>query len=158
MNVHLYFILLNYLITLIVDFFYQIQSLNGVVAGLIFFGIRLYMQEINLESSKAQSTALVLLNARNIRGYKSIKEMVDKTNNDAAWGNRFAFLHVPIPDLNDTRSANPLQFIWEAHKEIARKKNSWATPLTGMLLNMVNKLRGPEVGSYLTRLYLFILN
>lgn len=103
------------------------------------------MLETNKESSKAHSTALVLLNTRNIRGYKSVKEMVDKSNDGAAWGNRFAFLHVSIPELNDTKYANPLEFIWEAHKEIIRKKSSLATPLTGMFLNMVKKLRGPEV-------------
>ncbi|KAK7316200.1 hypothetical protein VNO77_35027 [Canavalia gladiata] len=122
-------------------------SINDVVAGLIFFGIRLYMQEINLKSNRTQSTALVLLNTRNIGGYKSIKEMVDKNNNGAAWGNRFAFLHVPIPELTDSKYANPLEFIWEANKEINRKKNSLATPLTGMLLNMVKKLRGPEAAA-----------
>ncbi|XP_061364369.1 wax ester synthase/diacylglycerol acyltransferase 4-like [Gastrolobium bilobum] len=122
-------------------------GINDVISGLIFFGIRLYMQEINMESSKAHSTALVLLNTRNIGGYKSVKEMVDKTNNVAAWGNRFAFLHVPIPELSDAKFANPLEFIWEAHKEITRKKNSLATPLTGMLLDMVKKLRGPEAAA-----------
>ena len=119
-----------------------------MLAGLIFFGIRLYMQDIDLESRKAHSTALMLFNTRNIRDYKSVREMVDKTNNGASWGNRFAFLHVPIPELSDSKYANPLEFIWEAHREISRKKTSWATPLTGMLLNMVKKLTGPEVGSY----------
>ncbi|KAJ1412769.1 O-acyltransferase, WSD1, N-terminal [Sesbania bispinosa] len=122
-------------------------SINDVIAGLIFFGIRLYMQEIDWESRKAQSTALVLLNTRNIRVYKSVKEMVDKSNDGAAWGNRFAFLHVPIPELSDAKFENPLEFIWEAHKEINRKKNSLATPLTGMLLDMVKKLSGPEAAS-----------
>ncbi|KAE9619913.1 hypothetical protein Lal_00040401 [Lupinus albus] len=123
-------------------------SLNDVITGLIFYGLRLYMQEINLKSSKAESTALVLLNARNIKGYKSIKEMVDNTNNNgASWGNRFAFLHVPIPKLSETRFSNPIEFIFEAHKEIKRKKNSLATPLTGMLLNMVKKIRGPEAAA-----------
>lgn len=123
------------------------QSINDVIAGLIFFGIRLYMLEVNKESRKANSTALVLLNTRNIKGYKSVKEMVSKNNNGAAWGNQFAFLHVPIPELNDPKFENPLKFIWEAHKEISRKKNSLVTPLTGMLLNMVKTLRGPEVGN-----------
>ncbi|KEH17312.1 O-acyltransferase (WSD1-like) family protein [Medicago truncatula] len=122
-------------------------SINDVIAGLIFFGIRLYMLEVNKESRKANSTALVLLNTRNIKGYKSVKEMVSKNNNGAAWGNQFAFLHVPIPELNDPKFENPLEFIWEAHKEISRKKNSLVTPLTGMLLNMVKTLRGPEAAA-----------
>ncbi|CAI8594134.1 unnamed protein product [Vicia faba] len=122
-------------------------GINDVIAGLIFFGIRLYMLEINQESRKASSTALVLLNTRNIKGYKSVKEMVSKNNNGAAWGNQFAFLHIPIPELSDLKFENPLEFIWEAHKEISRKKNSLVTPLTGMLLNMVKTIRGPEAAA-----------
>ncbi|KAK2420278.1 O-acyltransferase WSD1 [Trifolium repens] len=121
-------------------------STNDVIAGLIFFGIRLYMHQMNQDSSKYQSTALVLLNTRNISGYNSVKEMVDIKNNNknSIWGNQFAFLHVSIPELCGKKIENPLEFIWEAHKEINRKKNSLATPLTGMVLNMVKKLRGPE--------------
>lgn len=122
-------------------------SINDVLAGVIFFGIRLYMQEINLKSSQTQSTALVLLNTRNIEGYKSIKEMVDKTNSRAKWGNQYAFLHVPIPELSGSKYANPLEFILEAHKEMNKKKNSLATLLTGMLLDTLRKLRGPEVAA-----------
>ncbi|KAK7271784.1 hypothetical protein RJT34_27971 [Clitoria ternatea] len=122
-------------------------SINDVIAGLLFFGIRLYMQEMNVESNRTQSTALVLLNTRNISGYKSVKEMVEKSDNNSAWGNQFAFLHVPIPELSDSKYANPLEFIKDAHKEILRKKNSLATLLTGMLLNMVKKLRGPEAAA-----------
>ncbi|XP_004516681.1 wax ester synthase/diacylglycerol acyltransferase 4-like [Cicer arietinum] len=123
-------------------------GINDVIAGLIFFGIRLYMQQINEDSIKYKSTALVLMNTRNFKGYKSIKEMVDKNNsNGSTWGNQFAFLHIPIPELSDTKFENPLEFIWEAHKEINRKKNSLATPLNGMLLNMVKILRGPEASA-----------
>ncbi|KAG4911910.1 hypothetical protein AAZX31_19G040900 [Glycine max] len=125
-------------------------SINDVLAGVIFFGIRLYMQEINLKSSQTQSTALVLLNTRNIEGYKSVKEMIEKTNSRSAWGNQYAFLHVSIPELSDSKYANPLEFIREAHKDMTKKKNSLATPLTGMLLDMLRKLRGPEAAaSYL---------
>ncbi|KAK7381101.1 hypothetical protein VNO78_33625 [Psophocarpus tetragonolobus] len=125
-------------------------SINDVLAGVIFFGIRLYMQEINLKSSQTQSTALVLLNTRNIEGYKSVKEMIDKTNTRSAWGNQYAFLHVPIPELSDSKYENPLEFIMEAHKDMTKKKNSFATPLTGMLLDFLRKIRGPEaVASYL---------
>ncbi|XP_057737161.1 wax ester synthase/diacylglycerol acyltransferase 4-like [Arachis stenosperma] len=123
-------------------------SINDVLAGLIFLGIRLYMQDIDLKSRNSQSTALVLFNTRNIRGYKSVKEMVEKSNNNgASWGNRFAFLHVPIPELSDSKYANPLEFIWDAQKEITRKKSSWATPLTAMFLNMVKRLRGSEAAA-----------
>ncbi|XP_020233929.1 O-acyltransferase WSD1 [Cajanus cajan] len=122
-------------------------SINDVLAGVIFFGIRLYMQEINLKSSQTQSTALVLLNTRNIEGYKSVKEMVEKTNSRAAWGNQYAFLHVPIPELSDSKYANPLEFVWEANKEMNKRKNSLATHLTGMLLDTLRKLRGHEAAA-----------
>ncbi|CAL5185770.1 unnamed protein product [Lathyrus oleraceus] len=124
-------------------------STNDVIAGLIFYGIRLYMAQMNQESSKHKSTALVLLNTRNIGGYKSIKEMVEikKKTQSSVWGNQFAFLHVPIPELSGKNIENPIEFIWEAQKEINRKKNSLATPLTGMVLNMVKKLRGPEASA-----------
>lgn len=122
-----------------------------MIAGLIFYGIRLYMAQMNQESSKHKSTALVLLNTRNIGGYKSIKEMVEikKNTQSSVWGNQFAFLHVPFPELSGKNIENPIEFIWEAQKEINRKKNSLATPLTGMVLNIVKKLRGPEVGTYI---------
>lgn len=129
----------------LINVFFCLQTINDVITGMIFLGIRLYMLEIDWESSTAHSTALVLLNTRDIKGYKSVKEMVDK-NGVTLWGNRFAFLHVPIPKLSDTKFANPLEFIWKAHKEIKKKKNSLATPLNAMFLNMVKKLRGPEVG------------
>ncbi|XP_004516680.1 wax ester synthase/diacylglycerol acyltransferase 4-like [Cicer arietinum] len=122
-------------------------SINDVLVGIIFLGIRLYMQEMNKDSSKYKSTALVLMNTRSIKGYKSIKEMVDKNNKNGPWGNQFAFLHTPIPELNDTKIENPLEFILEAHEEINRKKNSLGAPLTGLLLNVMKKLRGPEASA-----------
>lgn len=125
------------------------QSINDVLAGVIFFGIRLYMEEMSVKSREGHSTALVLLNTRNIEGYKSIKEMVEKRNSNSAWGNQYAFLHVPIPELTDSKYANPLHFIWEAHKEMTKKKTSFATPLTAMLLNTLRKLRGTEVLFYI---------
>ncbi|KAJ7981484.1 O-acyltransferase WSD1-like [Quillaja saponaria] len=97
-------------------------------------------------SSKSDSTALVLLNTRNIRGYESVKEMM-KIDVKAARGNRFAFLHVPIPKLNDTSISNPLEFVWEAHNIIKRKKDSLAVSLTGRLLDMLKNFRGPEAAA-----------
>jgi hypothetical protein len=66
------------------------------------------MQEISHELSKAHSTALVFLNTRMIRAYKSVKEMVEP-DSEAPWGNRFAFLHVPIPKFKDPKSLDPLE-------------------------------------------------
>ncbi|KAF7822975.1 O-acyltransferase WSD1-like [Senna tora] len=125
-------------------------SVNDVLVGLIFLGIRLYMKEMESESSsKAESTALVLLNTRNVRAYKSVNEMVD-TKGKTPWGNRFAFLHIPIPKLSDDDRkviSEPLEFVWEAKKMIERTRYSLAVPLTGMLLDVVNKLRGAEVAA-----------
>jgi hypothetical protein len=105
------------------------------------------MQEISLESSKAHSTALVLLNTRMIRAYKSVKEMVEP-DSEAPWGNRFAFLHVPIPEFKDPKSLDPLEFVWEAHRIIKRKRSSLDVYLTSRLLEIMRKLRGPEVHIY----------
>jgi hypothetical protein len=102
------------------------------------------MQEISHGSSKANSTALVLLNTRMIRAYKSVKEMVER-DSESPWGNRFAFLHVSIPKFKDPKSSDPLEFVWEAHKIIKRKRSSLGVYLTSRLLEIVKELRGPEV-------------
>ncbi|KAM7498104.1 hypothetical protein LguiA_022518 [Lonicera macranthoides] len=121
-------------------------TVNDVIIGVIFFGCRLYMEETSYESRKAHSTALVLLNTRNISGYKSVSEMT-KPKSDMPWGNNFAFLNLSIPKLSDQKSSNPLEFIYKAHKLIKRKRNSAAVYLTGRLLEALRKFRGPEVAS-----------
>ncbi|QHO09145.1 hypothetical protein HN51_067695 [Arachis hypogaea] len=118
-------------------------TINDVVTGIVFYGTRLYMEEMNSKSKTAESTALVLLNTRNIEGYQSINDMLN-TKAKAPWGNKISFLHVPIPKLKQSRTSNPLEFIWEAHNMIKRKKQSLAVPLTGTLLEMEGKLRGQE--------------
>ena len=102
------------------------------------------MEATNHESNKAQATALVLLNTRKIRAYKSVKEMLD-ANSEAPWGNRLHFMHIPIPELSDTTSSNPLEFVLEANKIINRLRYSLAVPLTCVLLSLVEKIKGPEV-------------
>lgn len=102
------------------------------------------MQEMSKESNKAQSTALVLLNTRVFRSYKSVKDMATP-NSKTAWGNHFAFLHVSIPPLTDASSSNPLEFVFRAQHIINDKKSSLAVYLTGQLLEIVKKFRGPEV-------------
>ncbi|XP_042068119.1 wax ester synthase/diacylglycerol acyltransferase 3-like [Salvia splendens] len=116
-------------------------SINDVVCGVVFLGIRLYMQAMKQDLTDAKSTALVLLNTRNIRTYKTISEMVEPDDDESTWGNRFAFLHVPLPKM----TADPLNFVHKANKLIRRKKNSAALVLTGKLLDALRKLRGPEV-------------
>ncbi|XP_061352149.1 wax ester synthase/diacylglycerol acyltransferase 4-like [Gastrolobium bilobum] len=121
-------------------------SINDALVGIIFLGIQLYMETMNHKLSKAETTALVLLNTRKLRAYKPVKEMLD-ANSEAPWGNRFHFMHVPIPKLNDASSLNPLEFVLEASKKIKRKRNSLAVPGTGMLLALVNRIKGSEAAA-----------
>ncbi|XP_028808220.1 O-acyltransferase WSD1 [Neltuma alba] len=116
-------------------------TINDVITGVIFFGIRLYMQDVDIKSRAANSTALVLMNTRNIEVYQSVDDML---KSKASWGNHFSFFHVPIPKLEDDRISNPLEFIWEAHNIIIRKKQSAAVLLAGMLLEMKRKWKGYE--------------
>ncbi|KAL0444321.1 UNVERIFIED_CONTAM: hypothetical protein Slati_2154800 [Sesamum latifolium] len=95
------------------------------------------------ESGKANSTALVLLNTRAIGGYKSVDEMI-KPGSEMPWGNRFAFLQVPVPKLGAAEQENPLKFVKKARRMIKRQRNSATVFLTGQLLNLVRKIRGPE--------------
>ncbi|KAM4115553.1 hypothetical protein ACJW30_04G158200 [Castanea mollissima] len=121
-------------------------TVNDVIAGIIFLGTRLYMQEINNKSAKSHSTALVLLNTRTMSGYKSIEEML-KPSSKVQWGNQFAFLHVSMPELKDHKSPNPLDFVLAASKIIKKKKSSLGVYLTGRVLEIVKKLRGPEAAA-----------
>ncbi|XP_050258616.1 wax ester synthase/diacylglycerol acyltransferase 11-like isoform X1 [Quercus robur] len=121
-------------------------TVNDVITGIIFLGNRLYMQEISNKSTKSHSTALVLLNTRTMSGYKSIEEML-KPNSKVPWGNQFAFLHVPMPELKDHKSQNPLDFVLATSKIIKKKKSSLGVYLTGRFLEIVKKLRGPETAA-----------
>ncbi|XP_014491736.1 O-acyltransferase WSD1 [Vigna radiata var. radiata] len=121
-------------------------SVNDVLVGAIFFGIQLYMKAKNHRSRTAETTALVLLNTRNIRAYISAKEM-HATNSKAPWGNRFHFMHVPVPMLSDKKELNPLEFVLDAKKNINRQRNSLAVPLTGVLLRLLNQIKGPQAAT-----------
>ncbi|GFP86401.1 o-acyltransferase wsd1 [Phtheirospermum japonicum] len=119
-------------------------SINDVITGIITLGTRLYMQKTSERSGEAKSTALVLLNTRAVGGYKSVDEMV-KPGSEMPWGNRFAFLHVPLPKLTaPVLQNNPLRFVRKAHRTIKRQRNSAAIYVTGQFLNLITKLRGPE--------------
>ncbi|WVZ01600.1 hypothetical protein V8G54_027669 [Vigna mungo] len=100
----------------------------------------------NHRSRTAETTALVLLNTRNIRAYISAKEM-HATNSKAPWGNRFHFMHVPVPMLSDKKELNPLEFVLDAKKNINRQRNSLAVPMTGVLLRLLNQIKGPEAAT-----------
>ncbi|XP_027351411.1 O-acyltransferase WSD1-like [Abrus precatorius] len=118
-------------------------TMNDVITGIVFYGTRLYMQDMDSKSKTANSTALVLLNTRNIEGYQSINDMLS-TKAKGPWGNKISFLHVPIPKLNQKTLSNPLEFIWDSHNIIKRKKQSLAVALTGSLLDIESKFRGQE--------------
>ena len=68
-----------------------------------------------------------------------------KPDSETPWGNRFGFLHVPIPNLKDPKSPNPIEFVQAAQEVMKKKKSSFGVYLTGRLLEIVKKLRGPEV-------------
>ncbi|KAL5793759.1 hypothetical protein ACOSP7_002353 [Xanthoceras sorbifolium] len=126
-------------------------TINDILTGIIFLGTRLYMEENKEGSSKANSTALVLLNTREFRGYVPIKDMI-KSDSKTPWGNYFAFLHVPFPKLTDDYSKlsnnnNSLEFVWKTREIINAKKSSLGVYLTGILLQILKKLRGPEAAA-----------
>ncbi|XP_022868392.1 uncharacterized protein LOC111387978 [Olea europaea var. sylvestris] len=104
------------------------------------------MQKMEENSGKAKCTALVLLNTRVIGGYTSVSEMI-KPNAEMPWGNRFAFLQVPIPKLTDSELSNPLKFVKKARQLIKRQKNSASVFLTGLFLDAIRRIRGPEATS-----------
>lgn len=103
------------------------------------------MQEHNPQSSEKNSSALILLNTRKAKAYKSVKEMLE-TDTDAPWGNRIAFLPVPIPKLIDsTLSNNPLEFVKEAKEKIMLQRNTLSVFMAAKVFDIVNHVTGPEV-------------
>jgi len=66
---------------------------------MVFYGIRLYMEEMNAKTKRANSTAVVMLNTRNIGGYQSLQEM-QKSESKGLWGNQISFLQIPIPKVS----------------------------------------------------------
>ncbi|KAE9457678.1 hypothetical protein C3L33_10431, partial [Rhododendron williamsianum] len=137
-------------------------TINDVIMGVVFLGTRLYMQasssshgdeeqQQQQQQGNANATALVVLNTRAIGGYKTIGEMV-KPNSEMPWGNQFTFLHVTIPKLkhsenDDQTNSNPIRFVKDAHRMIKRKRNSAAVYLTGRMLEILRKFRGPEAAA-----------
>ncbi|KAI3947343.1 hypothetical protein MKW92_015432 [Papaver armeniacum] len=118
-------------------------TVNDVMVGVIFYGIRLYMESTSKGSGNARSTALVLLNTRELTTYQSVEEMgKPKTKNP--WGNNFGFIQVPIPNAANVNTSDPLEFVFGAKKMITKKKNSLGVYLTGRLVELMRKLRGPE--------------
>ncbi|KAL5992698.1 hypothetical protein ACLOJK_013617 [Asimina triloba] len=124
-------------------------TVNDVVVGTIFYAIQVYKQRMMgsrwSSGFKERTTALVLLNTRMVKSYESVDDMLKKNG----WGNRFTFLPVPIPsNCKDAgKESTPLAYIAKARKTIKRKRYSLAVYLTGMLLETLRKVRGPEAVS-----------
>jgi len=121
-----------------------VQTINDVVCGMVFYGIRLYMEEMNEKTRRANSTAVVMLNTRNIGGYRSLTEM-QKPESKGLWGNQISFLQIPIPKLSQSNISNPLEFVWNSRELIKRKRRSFSVYLIALLMDFERKLFGHEV-------------
>ncbi|KAL8149644.1 wax ester synthase/diacylglycerol acyltransferase 4-like [Apium graveolens] len=121
-------------------------TINDVMTGAILLGVRMYMDEEDSKSSSANSTLLSMLNTRDLHGYKSVSEML-KPKSTMPWGNQFAFLHMPMPKLNEAHNA--LDFVFRTHRTIKRLKTNYAAFLTAQLIAVSHKLVGPEATSKL---------
>lgn len=87
----------------------------------------------------------MVLNTRMTGGdYKSVQEMLNPKNK-MPWGNKFSFMHIAIPKLKDC--PNPLDFVWQAQKIVKRKRRSLVVYLNSIIVEVVKKLKGPEVGT-----------
>ncbi|VFQ61814.1 unnamed protein product [Cuscuta campestris] len=119
-------------------------TINDVITGIVTYGTRLYMQEMERETCNGRCTSLVLFNTRAIGGYKTVAEMI-KPNAEMPWGNRFTFLPLAIPKLPPAAAAaDPLRFVFEAHRVVRMQMYSASVYLNAQLLEFSRKLRGPE--------------
>ncbi|CAN0915099.1 Wax ester synthase/diacylglycerol acyltransferase 11 [Linum grandiflorum] len=124
-------------------------TVNELITGAILLGARLYMEGIEPGTGNARSTAVVLLNTRMIKGYKSIQEMKKPDRKSASsWGNQVASFALPIPKLQGNED-RPLEFVRQARKTIQRKKKSLAVYLAGMLTDRIRKTKGAEAAAAL---------
>ncbi|KAI4305154.1 hypothetical protein L6164_028540 [Bauhinia variegata] len=112
-------------------------TINDVITGVIVYGTRLYMQNVDYESSKANASACVVLNTRKV-GYQ-LEDMV-KCDAMGAWGNRIVFMPVPINKLEDGQ--NPLDYVWGAHKMIKKKRHPLALFINDQLSKTTRKFKG----------------
>lgn len=53
------------------------------------------------------------------------------------WGNHFAFLHVPIPELMNGDKFDPLEFLKKAQQIIKQKRSSLAIYLTAAVIDLI---------------------
>ncbi|CAN1160917.1 Wax ester synthase/diacylglycerol acyltransferase 11 [Linum perenne] len=130
-------------------------TINDVICGAIFLGVRIYMEGVDPGSGfSANTTSLMLLNTRMInQGYKSVKDMV-KPGAEFPWGNHFAFLGISVPKLPENHKLvgsdsstrfDPLEFVLKTHETVKRKRTSLIVYFTAKYLQLLRTLRGPEV-------------
>ncbi|MCL7048046.1 hypothetical protein MKW94_004293 [Papaver nudicaule] len=116
-------------------------TVNDVVVGIIFYGIRLYMRKMGQESKDAKRVrAFVVVNTRMLTGYQSAEEMA-KAN---TYGHRISCFPLRVPTSGDVEKMNPMDFVSKAKKTMRRKKHSLAVFLTGGLLHWMGKIKGAE--------------
>ncbi|KAI4305492.1 hypothetical protein L6164_028855 [Bauhinia variegata] len=118
-------------------------TINDVITGVIFYGTRLYTQNVDYESSKANASACVVLNTRKV-GYQLVEDML-KSDAKGAWGNHIVFMPVPINKLEDGQ--NPLDYVWGAHKMIKKKRHPLALFINDQLSKMTRKFKGHEAAA-----------
>ncbi|RZC92125.1 hypothetical protein C5167_028014 [Papaver somniferum] len=121
-------------------------TITDVIVSIVFYGTRQYMKASSKGSGNARSTALVLFNTREITTYQTVQEMA-KPDSKAPWGNNFGFIHVPIPEMINAETDDPIEFVLEATKIFTEKKSSLAVSLTGSLLEMMRRFRDSEANS-----------
>ncbi|XP_043709633.1 wax ester synthase/diacylglycerol acyltransferase 4-like [Telopea speciosissima] len=119
-------------------------TVNEVITGVISYAIQLYMQKIGNVSNGERMTALVVMNARMLKGFNTVGDML-KAN---IWGNHFSFLHVMLPSkCKDLKNMDPMDFVVQAKDEMRRRRNSMALYLTKRILGVFRKIRGPEAAA-----------
>ncbi|KAI3942726.1 hypothetical protein MKW92_053916 [Papaver armeniacum] len=116
-------------------------TVNDIVVGIIFYGIRLYMRKMGQESKDAKRVrAFVVVNTRMLAGYQSVEEMA-KAN---TYGHRISCFPLRVPTSGNVEKMNPMDFVLKAKKTMRRKKHSLAVFLTGGLLHWMGKIKGAE--------------
>ncbi|KAI4305155.1 hypothetical protein L6164_028541 [Bauhinia variegata] len=118
-------------------------TINDVITGVIFYGTRLYMQDVDYKSRKGNASACVVLNTRNV-GYQLVKDML-KSDAKGAWGNRIVFMPIPMNTVEDGQ--NPLDYMWGAQKMIKKKRHPLALSISDQLSKMTRKIKGHEAAA-----------
>ncbi|XP_068649106.1 wax ester synthase/diacylglycerol acyltransferase 11-like [Aristolochia californica] len=119
------------------------STVNDVVTGMIFFGIHLYNHRMGYTSKGKRMTLLMALNTRTMRGYQSVKDMIEAKS----WGNYSTLVQILMPSCTDVEKEDPMNFIFEAKKTMSKKKKSLLPFIMSRLLKLLWNLKGPEVVS-----------